>query len=150
MHIDKHVIKMIVETAQLLSTAHHRWNSPFAEHVYKATHKNHPSTKWVGDHPEHYAWAYKLYLALLEEYTHRYGKTHSTSRLQHLLSMTPPIVGGGCAVPPPQCMPDECRVPGNTWDATVHAYQKYYREHKRRFASWKNRDVPVFMDHHPE
>jgi len=145
LHVDKHVVKMILETAQLLSSAHHRWNSPLAESLYKVTHKNHPSTKWVGDHPEHYAWAYQLYCALLDEYTYRYGKVHSTARLRDLLAVTPSIVGGGAAVPPPQCMPDDCRVPGNSWDATIAAYQQYYREYKRGFASWKKRDVPTFM-----
>lgn len=86
-----------------------------------------------------------MFLALLDEYTYRYGKIHSTARLREMLSVAPAIVGGGAAVPPPQCMPEDCRVPGNTWDATVAAYHRYYREHKRGFASWKKRDVPEFM-----
>lgn len=145
LHVDKHVCKQSIEYAQLLSAAHHRWQSPLAPLVYKMTHRNHPATKWVGDHPEHYEWTYALAEATWDEYTYRYGKIHGSARLRDLLKQRPPIIAGGHAVPPPQCMPEPCRVHTGGWEATIAAYQDYYRIHKRDFAAWKKRDVPTFM-----
>ena len=48
---------MILETAQLLCTAHHELGTSI-EIPYKATHKNHPSAIWVRDSAENYMWAY--------------------------------------------------------------------------------------------
>ena len=74
---NKHVVKMILETAQLLCTAHHELGSPI-NIPYKATHKNHPSAIWVRSSAEAYMWAYEHMLALGAEYTKRYGKEHLT------------------------------------------------------------------------
>lgn len=100
MHCDKHCIKMILETTQLLYTA---WwfgreqvdwaDCPYAP--YRATHRNHPSAIWVRLHPSHYQWALRLGLALCEEYTRRYKKQHKCfAHLQRLKVMGyPPHVG---------------------------------------------------------
>jgi hypothetical protein len=53
---DKHVVKMILETAQMLSTAHRLSETPQAPFVYKMTHKNHPSTKWLRSSQNAYKW----------------------------------------------------------------------------------------------
>ena len=66
-YCDKHVVKMILETAQLLSTAHHELGSSMAPHVYKSTHKNHPSAVWVRSGFGQYAWTYSLLCELLKE-----------------------------------------------------------------------------------
>jgi hypothetical protein len=145
MQCDKHICKQSIEYAQLLSAAHHVWNSPHRDSLYKLTHKNHPATKWVAAHPEHYQWTYALACATWDEYTHRYGKTHGSARLRDLLADAPTMVGCGRAVPPPQCMPDTCKVAGDTWDAVVAAYQQYYRDAKAAFATWKNRDIPAWF-----
>ena len=142
---DKHICKMSIEYAQLLSAAHHTCNSRHQDSVYKLTHKNHPATKWVAAHPEHYSWTYALACATWDEYTYRYGKTHGSSRLRDLLADGPSIVGGGHATPPPQCMPDDYRVRTGGWDATVDAYRQYYRGEKASFATWKLRDVPAWF-----
>ena len=78
-HVDRHVVKMILETAQLLSTAH--WLTG-GEGPYRATHKNHPSAIWARSNKSNYNWLCKLGLELCEEYTYRYGKIHKTQ--QHL------------------------------------------------------------------
>jgi hypothetical protein len=142
---DKHVTKMSIEYAQLLSAAHRVWNSPQSDSLYKLTHKNHPATKWVAAHPEHYRWTYALACATWDEYTYRYGKTHGSARLRDLLAETPSMVGCGRATPPPQCMPDTCKVAGDTWESVVAAYQQYYRVAKSAFATWKGRDVPTWF-----
>merc|ERR1711991_1117950 len=83
-HFDKHVLKMILEVAQLLSTAHHMLAPAAAavhleqKRIYRKTHHNHPCARWVRSHKANYVWACDLGLALCEEYTHRYEKEHKT------------------------------------------------------------------------
>jgi hypothetical protein len=74
---DKHVVKMILETAQMLSTAHVELDGQ--QVAYKATHKNHPSTVWVRSQCRHYA-GLSAYDGAGREYTRRYGKVHKTIR----------------------------------------------------------------------
>lgn len=138
LHNDKHVVKMIVETAQLLSTAHHVAGSPIAAKLYRKTHENHPCAKWVRESKANYEWAYFLFNALCIEYTYRYGKQHKTMREKAIALGNIPNIPDVGLTPFPQCMPDDCRVPGDP----VSAYRKYYREHKSHIANWKKRDIP--------
>jgi hypothetical protein len=121
MHCDKHVVKMILETAQLLSTAHHERGSTAP---YKPTHRNHPSAVWVRSGVKQYRWAYSLLEALSDEYTLRYGKVHKTwERCSEALSQPPEGIADLFFTPPPQCMPDECKHSG-----AVTAYRNYYTQ----------------------
>lgn len=107
-HCDQHVIKMIIEYAQILSTAHrvldgnkyitlskngrkvNRWNLSSDLDYYLATHINHPSNKWVRLSKENYLWLYNLWVELCKEYTNRYNKVHATySKLYKSLSLVP-------------------------------------------------------------
>ena len=85
---DRHVVKMILETAQMLSTAHLELDG--IKVAYKSTHKNHPSTVWVRSSAASYHWAFTHMMALGDEYTRRYGKIHKTIR-EHaeMLSLVP-------------------------------------------------------------
>lgn len=148
MHNDRHVCKMAIEYAQLLSAAHHVWQSPYAANVYKLTHKRHPSTLWVAEHPDHYAWTFALACATWDEYTHRYGRIHASSRLRDALQHVPMMHPATAATAPPQCMPNECKAVGNTWTDVVRGYRTYYRDVKRSFATWKQRDVPAWFTAH--
>lgn len=123
---NKHVIKMILESAQLLSTAHHVLDGDLARDkdlLYKPTHRNHPSAVWVRQSGEHYLWLYKHFLYLCEEYTNRYGKTHATfTKLAYTLSHMPhniPYVG---FTQPPCAMPDQYKVVNDS----VASYRNYY------------------------
>lgn len=120
MQCDKHVVKMILETAQLLSTAHAELDGESP--AYKPTHKNHPSAVWVRSNAVAYRWAWHHLQALGREYQRRYGKVHKTIR-EHLdtLYSVPKAIPAGDFVDPPQCMPDECKN-----DDTVLAYLTYY------------------------
>ena len=72
---NKHVVKMILESAQMLCAAHHVLGNP-EDVPYKLAHKNHPSTIWVRENSLHYDWLYEHMIALGNEYTKRYGKKH--------------------------------------------------------------------------
>jgi len=68
---DKRVVKMVMETAQLLSNA-----LPAEDRPYRPTHLNHPCSIWVSSNQLHFDWALTLFKALSDEYTKRYGKYH--------------------------------------------------------------------------
>ena len=114
MMCDKHVVKMIIESAQMLSTAHRELdcNLNNNDKLYKVAHKNHPSTKWVRENSAQYMWLYDHFVALCEEYTHRYGKTHMTdTKLRKILSQLPSTIDQNKHFnQPPQCMPDEYKI----------------------------------------
>ena len=160
-HIDKHIVKMPIEYAQLMSTAHRlldgemylgktaigrnikRWrlHDEREDILYKASHINHPSAIWVRESIENYFQMYKLYMAVLAEFTNRYGKIHGSSKPSIALIRPPkniPMVKGTVM---PQCMPDECKVKDNP----IMAYRNYYINEKKRFATWKNKEIPKWF-----
>ena len=170
MHLDKHVVKMILEYAQLLSTAHRVLDGtvstrlsksgrkqqyyPLAgerdNFLYSATHVNHPSAVWVRYSYENYEWLYKLFIALLDEYTHRYGRIHATARLIDAL-YTPPIhipKGIGFTEPTP-AMPNEVKVlrevATDRYEIdSIKSYHKYYIHNKVHIAKWTKREIPLW------
>ena len=170
MHLDKHVVKMILEYAQLLSTAHRVLDGtvstrlsksgrkqqyyPLADErdnfLYSATHVNHPSAVWVRYSYENYEWLYKLFIALLDEYTHRYGRIHATARLIDAL-YTPPIhipKGIGFTEPTP-AMPNEVKVlrevATDRYEIdSIESYHKYYIHNKVHIAKWTKREIPLW------
>lgn len=128
-HCDKHIIKMIIETAQLLCNAHHFFGN---EAPYKKTHFNHPCSKWVRDNINNYRWLVELGLFLCEEYTKRYNKIHKTQKILEWLKENEPDIKDEEFYPPPQTMPEEYKK-----DDTINAYRTYYIKDKSRFAKWK-------------
>jgi hypothetical protein len=162
-HCDKHVVKMILESAQLLSTAHRvldgvmvggksktgrnvkRWslNNEFDSVYYTASHVNHPSAVWVRASPYHYNWLHALFGHLLTEYTFRYGKIHKCEGLLKPLQRFPSNQSyASIFEEPPQCMPDDSK---NILSSVI-AYRNYYYNHKARFAKWSVRPTPSWWD----
>ena len=125
-HNDKHCVKMILEYAQLLCTAHRELDGDNAnENLYKSTHKNHPSAKWVRESKANYEYLYRLFNALCNEYTHRYGKTHLTYQKLHNVLATPPqnIPDKEFTEPTP-AMPDDVKN-----NDSLKAYRDYYKKY---------------------
>lgn len=160
-HVDKHVVKMIVEYAQLLSTAHRlldgvetlgfsasgrvvkRWQLPDDrdEVLYHATHKQHPSALWTRASKENYLWLSCLFDCLLKEYSFRYGKVHSTARLSSALQQSPSrIISQGFTEPTP-AMPDHYIVSNDS----IQSYRNYYQGSKSHLFAWKNRPIPDWI-----
>ena len=162
--IDKHVVKMPTESCQMLHTnaLHFHYVSiygveptlaelkKFHTHINSKLMKpamlNHPSTIWARENPHNADWLMQHALALCEEYTHRYKKTHGTyARI--LQTWEDNFMGEGCwkkATPVSIAMADEYRLPQekHTWDFVIRSYQHYYREGKWSFAYWLRRDNP--------
>ena len=140
MQCDKHCVKMILESAQMLSTAHRILDGDeYADKhkLYKATHKNHPSTVWTRASSGNYNWHFDLFKAMLGEYTFRYGKLHKCMDLFYPLENWPTNIPREEFTPPPQCMPEEYKC-----EDSVEAYHKYYMGEKSSFSVWKNRPTP--------
>jgi hypothetical protein len=132
---NKHVVKMILETAQILCTAHHCVNGEDADVPYKSTHKNHPSTRWARRSAENYTWLYRHFIALCGEYTRRYGRTHlSYTKCKDKVNMLPGGILETGLTEMPQCMPDEYKD-----KCSVQAYWNYYIGEKHIVAN-KNKE----------
>jgi len=162
-HVDKHVVKMILEHSQILSTAHRvldgtqgvresktgrkqkywRLDSNLDSVIYQATHINHPSTVWARSSLENYKWLHILTMELCKEYTYRYGKVHKcqSSGLLDALYDAPKNIPMGPFTQPTPAMPDEYKVAGDS----VQSYRNYYNGSKQRMFVWKNRDIPFWV-----
>jgi hypothetical protein len=162
MHVDKHAVKMILEYAQLLSTAHRvldgtlqvglsakgRKKTSYVlpdmrdSMLYSATHVNHPSAIWVRQSDSNYNWLYSMFVALMSEYTYRYGRVHATDRLSAMLSVAPTNIPKGAFTEPTPAMPDIYKVSGDA----IQSYKNYYIGDKSRMFSWKNRNKPSWIE----
>jgi hypothetical protein len=138
-HNDKHVVKMILETAQLLCGAH--WATG-GEAQYKLSHKNHPCAIWVREDLNNYMWLCELGINLCWEYKHRYGKTHKSYDVIMWCCDNHPKIPRNQLTEPPMAMPDQYKVPGNV----IQSYRNYYMGEKAGFANWKNREVPKWFN----
>ena len=153
-HCDKHVVKMILEYAQLLSTAHrvldgipytekspkgktvkrYRLDYPRENILYKAGHINHPSAVWVRESSSHYRWLFELFQHCCIEYTRRYGNYHKSESMISYLWRAPQNSKDNGWQDPPPAMPDIYKVPGDV----IQSYRNYYIGDKVSFAKWKS------------
>jgi len=134
-HCDKHVPKMIVETAQILSTAHHALDEQQArEGIYKIAHLNHPCSIWARESYENYRWLHRLGEGLIDEYKARYGhhKVHKTEPIMDLLRDPPRQSQHLGLTPFAQAMPDEYK-----HEDAVTAYRTYYMSDKAPICDWR-------------
>lgn len=138
-HVDRHVVKMILESAQMLSTTHHHFNSDYVEMVYRKTHMNHPCNVWVRESAANYDWLYSLFAALSQEYTYRYGKTHKSWMERSVALYNNPVPVDKGLTPFALAMPDHFK-----GDDPVGSYRHYYRVDKAHLAAWKKRDIPYW------
>jgi len=159
--VDKHVVKMILETAQLLSTAHRlidgeeyvgqspsgrkarRWRLNDAREgvLYQATHINHPSAVWCRQSNNNYNWLYCHFAALLREYTYRYNKVHKCTPMAFDLRFTPTFIPCGNLTPVTPAMADEYIISADS----VLNYRNYYRNGKTHLHKWTKRNPPEWL-----
>jgi len=138
---DKMLVKMPLETAQMLSTAHRVLDGDEyadANGLYKTAYKNHPCTIWARESSANYLWLYEHFIALGKEYTYRYGKEHaSITKLAEPLSKVPFNIIQGDMTPLAQAMPDVYKD-----SDSIKAYRAYCINEKH-YAKWdKGRDRP--------
>ena len=140
MHCDAHVVKMILEYAQMLCTAHHVCGNYKNPKLYKIAFKNNPCAVWARTTTGNYSWLYDLFIHLCKEYTRRYGKIHVCQiKLEACLSFIPVNIPKGNITKLHQAMPEKCKQSRDT-----SAYHKYYNTEKTHFAKWKNTEIPYW------
>lgn len=154
-HNDIHLRKMIIEYAQLLSTAHRICNPNCPDSVYKMAHKNHPCAIWTRESSENYKWLYKLFKTLCEEFEYRFEKKHTTSKLLQVLEDVPENVPVGPRTPFALAMPTAYKYDKEDKNVgAVLSYRKYYIEDKQffmrngkkvPFSVWTKRQVPSWF-----
>jgi len=162
---DKHVVKMIVESAQMLSTVHRmldgvmerrpsksgamlqywKLNDQRENILYKACHFNHPSTVWTRESKANYQWHYQHFIALCDEYTYRYGKVHSTdTKLRIALQQIP------TNIPEKHMTPFKLAMGSNPeciLEDAVESYRRFYETKQKRFTMvWTKRPVPKWFN----
>ena len=165
MHVDSHASKMIIEYAQLMSTAHRVLDGkqvkrlskknrllttydhpdPQLDHtLYKSCHVNHPSGIWVRQSKKNYRWLYEMWTELNTEFMYRYDKNvphESYRKLKWALFSPPENMPEGVFTEPLQAMPDDVKN-----DSSITAYRDYYIKYKQHLASWKKRGMPIWME----
>ena len=137
-HCDKHVVKMILETAQLLCGTHWVIGN---EAPYKLSHKNHPCAIWTRTSLSNYLYLCDLGLELCKEYTYRYGKRHKSQDVIEWCLINKPNIHDVDFTSPPLAMGDEFKIENNV----IESYRNYYREGKKLIVSWKNRVIPSWF-----
>ena len=131
---DKHVVKMIVETAQMLCYALYRHGEDDLPYALNPLHSRHPCTVWCGDTRANFLWLVRHGLFLSEEYTVRYGKIHKSKAVILTAAKKKKAIPPGSLTPFALAMPDQykCADP-------VESYRKYYLGEKMYFAKWKTK-----------
>ncbi len=135
-HVNSHVSKMILESAQLLCTAilHHG-----GEAQYKQAHKNHPCAIWARETRANFNWLVDLGLELAKEFEFRYQNKHKSAEVIKDCSAKASFIPDGELTVFAQAMPDEYKNP----DAVI-AYRAYYNGAKRKLAKWQPREQPFW------
>lgn len=136
-HCDKHVVKMILEYAQLLSSVHRVAGDNIG---YELTHKNHPCAIWARTSRENYDWLMELSLEVGDEYTYRYNKVHKSIGV--IESLPYPDLTSIGLTEFPKCVADDLKVIPDV----VEAYREYYRRDKAYFCKWTGREVPLWFE----
>ena len=141
-HCNKHCVKMITETTQLLNNVcimHDKNFEPF----YKLTHAKHPATIWAATNVSNFDWLNRLGLELCKEYTYRYHRVHKCQTyLESFLSFDiRKHLPSGDLTDFAKCMPDEYKV-----NDAVQSYRNYYIGAKQHIAQWKNREIPNWFE----
>lgn len=149
MHCDVHVVKMVLESTQILCAVWHRHGWTF-DGIYKPTHKNHPCVLWAGASVEAYRWLHELLGALLGEYSRRYGKVHKCGTLYDQLDRLPddaedrlPLLFCGTTPEFVFCGPETLATPD-----IVASYRQYYiakNKTMKRGMTWTNCKPPEWF-----
>lgn len=138
-HVDKHIVKMPLETAQMLCTAHWKLGSVAP---YKEAYKNHPCNVWIVQSIENYNWLCKLGIELCKEYTFRYGKVHKCQAIIEWCINNKPKLPNVSMTMFALAMPDEFKTKSNA----VKSYRMYYCKNKSHIHKWSKRNVPKFIN----
>ena len=137
-HCDQHVIKMILESAQILCTT---LNKLGFDTPYKTTHEKHPCVLWTGKSYSNFIWLSNLAYALNEEYKYRYKKNIDHRSINVIQQIQKSKYSDSGLTEFVQAMPDKYQVPHDP----VTAYRNFYNYDKSKFATWTRRQEPYWF-----
>jgi hypothetical protein len=137
-HCDQHVVKMILESVQIMCTV---LNKMGLETPYKPTHGNHPCVLWVGESFDNFLWLKDLTWFLNDEYRYRFDKQEDHRSIGALQLISRHRYARRGLTPFAQAMPSEYKIPGDA----VSAYRNFYIAEKKRFARWTQREKPEWF-----
>ena len=142
-HVDKHVVKMILESAQMLCTTHHLHPNQKTNYVipYKKSFVNHPCTKWVRSSITNYKWLVELTTALNGEYRYRYDKKVNHKSFDAIKNLPLPDLPNDGLTRWARAMPIECKIK----DDVIASYRNYYRMRKKKILKYTKRKIPVWI-----
>lgn len=134
---DQHIVKMPLETAQLLCNVRHLQG---LDAPYAPFNPKHPAAQWTAESRENYRWLLRHGSALCEEFTRRYQRRHRAENVIDFCADRAEDLhfDRQNATEFVQCMPEIYRIPHQA----VEAYRAYYRGEKSRFARWKYSPIP--------
>lgn len=138
-HCDQHVVKMILESVQLLCTC---LNKKGFKTPYKSTHVKHPCVLWLEESYDNMLWLKELTVELNREYLYRYDKKKDHASMRVLSQIQDMKYEAKGLTPFRQAMPDEYKVENDA----VKAYRAFYTGDKLRFAKWTKRKKPAWVD----
>lgn len=138
-HNDKHIVKMPVETAQILCTVHHL-TSNRTDIPYKKTHIHHPCVIWAMESIDNYDWLLMLLIELLDEYTYRYGKIHAVKKVYDWLNTNKPKLPQKGLTPFALTMPDIYKT-----NDPVESFRNFYKGEKISFSKYTKRNFPSWL-----
>lgn len=141
-YTNKHIVKMITESVQLLSFVN-RLNGLEQGYKLSKTHKNHPCTKWCGESLSNWKYLYNLVFHMHDEYLYRYPKKDGIKHkaFEIMLTLSEPNIKDVGLTEFVQCMPDQYKC-----DNAVQAYRNYYLGDKVHLFKWKNREIPYWIN----
>lgn len=137
-HCDQHVVKMILESVQIMCTA---LNKKGFTTPYKSTHMKHPCVLWVEESYDNFIWLSKLTLELNNEYKYRYKKDSDHKSIKILAEISETKFESTGLSEFAQAMPDKYKVPSDA----VSAYRNFYLGEKMKFAKWTRRRKPYWL-----
>ena len=172
---DRHIVKMMLETNQLLCTAHwvgwqkmlnpppdlkgkklKEWLKEKIPHPnlippYSMTHVNHPSAIWSRKCWGNYNWLSRHGMALCREYTRRYGKVSKSEEVTRWCDRYPPPVFESTSSDEPLAMTPFATAMPEEYKVPgdpVQSYRNYYHGSKVRFAKWRYTQPPPWWAPH--
>jgi hypothetical protein len=149
-HCDQHINKMILESAQMLSTAAYKHFPQLSKHVYKPAYINHPATLWTCESYDNMWWLSHLAIYLEEiRLDHSSNGHNSIIIIKRIQDHIEPL----CSRMPTDhvfCGPAHIGLRTNI--SIVQKYREYYRYKHRQWLldkgrgmTYKNRPVPEFV-----
>lgn len=141
---DKLVVKMVLESAQMLSMSGNKVISGLDQsRIYKSTkaYEKHPCTLWAGKCLANYIWLVEHSLEIGKEYTRRYGKVHkSVNVIMYIKECLLSNLGNVCydaytsksVTPFALAMPEKYQDPIDP----CSSYREYMQAEKSYYSKW--------------